>query len=159
MRKGADWTDRLFTTVEVVLCVVPILVVAILWASVSASGADLTSTLRENPSMTVSFLAAMAQPLVAWMLRFVHDHHVDGDDGYALANLVGLFCGELLMQSLPGAVGCGLLMWRMWRGGAGELGEWKGRRGLGGVLADVSGAIVIIAIGALCAFCTWRIGA
>lgn len=76
----------------------------------------------------------------------------------AAGNLIALICGELMLQNAVGVLGCALLLWRIWRKIPGELAAWKEDRRLGGMAADLSGAIVVCAVGALCAFATWRIG-
>ena len=146
-------TRRIFTTVQVVLVIFPFA----LLGYVSMAGMSLQDAFGRDPGFTVSFLAAMAQPFVAWLIRIGYRHYSEGDGGYALGNLIGLLCAEALMQNVVGVAGCAVALWRLWRPAAGELTEWKERRGLGGVLFDISGAIVVLAIAAICAFASWRI--
>lgn len=63
-----------------------------------------------------------------------------------------------MLQNVVGLAGCTVLLWRLWRPAAGELTEWRERRGVGGVVVDISGALVVIVIGAVCAFASWRLG-
>ncbi len=151
-------TSKIFTIAEVVLVVVPLATIGYVWLAGGGSMEGFQEALGRKPSLAVSFISAMCQPLVAWLLRFVHDRCLRGDGGYAAANLIALICGELLLQNIVGVIGCAVLLWRIWRRVAGELAAWRSERRLGGMLADLSGAIVVIAIGLLCAFATWRIG-
>jgi hypothetical protein len=143
----------------VLLCIVPFVAAALVVSASSATGQDLSEYLRGNGVVLVEFIAAMAQALVAWILRIVHDHHVCGDGGYALANVIGLVCGELLLQNLVGVIGCGLVLWRLWRHDAAGLAPWARARGAGGVVADVSGAIALICLGGVCTFALARLSA
>lgn len=153
-------TARFFTVVEVILVVVPVAMVAYLWLMGGGSLDGLQDAFAADPAITVAFVAAMCQPLAAWLLRFVHSHYRAGDGGYAVANLIGLVCGELLLQNIVGVIGCAVLLWRIWKRvvPAGEFAAWRNERSLGGKLADLSGVIVLAVLGVICAFATWRIG-
>lgn len=150
-------TGKIFTILQVLLVVVPLALVGWVWVAGGGSVEDLGEAMREDPSITVSFISAMMQPLVAWLLVFVKRHYTAGDGGYAAANLIGLICGELLLQNAVGVLGCALVLWRIWRRIPGELTSWRQERGIKGALADLSGAIAVCVVGAVCAFATWRI--
>ena len=145
---------RIVTTVEVVLVIFPFAV----WGHVGLGGVSLEGAFAGDPGFVVSFLAAVAQPFVAWLIRIAYRHYTEGDGGYAHGNLIGLTCAELMLQNVVGLAGCAVLLWRLWRPAAGELAEWRECRGVGGVAVDISGALVVIAIGAVCAFASWRLG-
>ncbi len=151
-------TAKFFSVVQVLLVVVPLAMVAYVWLAGGGTIDGLRDAMEQNPTITVSFISAMCQPLVAWLLKFVREHYQAGDGGYAAGNLIALICGELMLQNAVGVLGCALLLWRIWRKIPGELGAWKEDRRLGGMAADLSGAIVVCVVGALCAFATWRIG-
>lgn len=154
-------TSRIFLTVEIVLVVIPFVYLAT--AGVLNGGAASMESLRVmlqgHPAFLVMFIAACVQPFVAYLLRIAHRHYQQGDAGYTMGNLVALLCGEMLMQNMVGIVGVAVLMWRTWRRGSEQLGPWRERRGLGGVLADISGALVVFVLAAICAFASWRINA
>ena len=151
-------TVKIFTTVQVIMVVVPLAMIGYVWMVGGGSISALQDAMEQNPTLTVSFISAMCQPLVAWLLKFVKQHYREGDGGYAAANLIGLICGEVMLQNAMGVVGCALLLWRIWKRIDGELTCWKRERGLGGMLADLSGVLVVCVLGALCAFASWRIG-
>lgn len=151
-------TAKIFTVVQVLLVAVPVAMLGYVWLAGGGSVDGLRDAMEQNPTITVSFISAMCQPLVAWLLKFVRDHYQAGDGGYAAGNLIALICGELMLQNAVGVLGCALLLWRIWKKIPGELAAWKEDRGLGGMAADLSGAVVVCVVGALCAFATWRIG-
>ena len=151
-------TAKVFSAVQVVLVVVPLAMVGYVWLAGGGTIDGLQDAMREDPAITVSFISAMCQPFVAWLLKFVREHDRAGDGGYVAANLIGLICGELLLQNVVGVIGCAVLLWRIWKRSGGELTAWKEDRGLAGAAANLSGAIVLCVIGAVCAFATWRIG-
>lgn len=151
-------TAKIFTTVQVIMVVVPLAMIGYVWMVGGGSISALQDAMEQDPTLTVSFISAMCQPLVAWLLKFVKQHYQAGDGGYAAANLIGLICGELMLQNAVGVIGCALLLWRIWKRIDGELTAWKRERRLGGMLADLSGALVICVFGALCTFASWRVG-
>ena len=150
-------TVRLFTIVEVVFVLAPILTVGYVWVVSGGTLETLQGALQSDPALTIAFISAVVQPIVAWQLRFVAKRYARGEGGFTAANLIGFICGELLLQNAVGVVGCGLLLWRVWRKLDGGLSEWAEDRQAIGMLVDVLGAVLIIAIGAFCAFSSWRV--
>ena len=153
--KSEQLTRRIFTGVQVVLVLIPF---ALLGFNGIMGGGDIQTMMQGDPVFAVTFLMAMVQPFVAWIIHFSYKHHADGDDGYTLGNLIGLTCAELCLQNPLGIAGCLVLLWRVWRSADGALAEWKTRRGLGGMLVDISGALVVFVLAAICAFASWRVG-
>ena len=151
--KREQLTHRIVMTVQVILVIFPFALVG--YSSVAGMG--LEEAMRSDPAFAVSFIAAMAQPLAAWILRFAYRHYAAGDGGYALGNVIGLICAEAFLQNLVGLAGMALIVWRMWPVTGGELSEWRERRGVTGVLVDISGALAVLAIGLICAFASWRL--
>lgn len=150
-------TKRIISTVQVVLVVIPVAMIAFTWFMNGGTTDGLQEAMAKDPQLTIGFISAMCQPLVAWLLRFVQRHYEQGDGGYAAGNLIALVCGELMLQNVVGIVGCALILWRIWKRIPGEFTAWKQERKIGGMLADISGALLICLFGAVCAFATWRI--
>ncbi|WP_251158968.1 hypothetical protein [Caniella muris] len=152
-------TRRFFTGVEILLVVAPFAGLAVAGSlNLDAAGvSSLKDLMAQDPRFMVSFLAACVQPFAAYIVHIAYRHYRDGDGGYALGNLVGVLCAEMLMQSIPGVAGLALLLWRVWRPAAPEGVAWRRRRGVGGVLADVSGSVVVVLLAAVCAFASWRL--
>lgn len=152
-------TRRMFLVVEVLLVVSPFAGMAVSGSlNFDAAGiANLQDLFASSPAFAVSFLAACIQPLVAYLLHLAYKHYADGDGGYTAANLVGLLCAEMLMQNVVGLAGIALLLWRVWRPAAKERARWRKERTWGAKAAEVSGAIVVVVLAALCAFASWRI--
>lgn len=153
-------TKRIFTTVEVVLCLVLVGTVAVLSMSGNGLSADgLQATFAENPAASIMLVAACLQPFAAYLLRFVYRHYAQGDTGYAVSNLIALLCAEMLLQNIVGIAGMAVLLWRTWRRCSEGLGVWRAHRGIGGVLVDISGALVVLALAGICFFASTRLGA
>ena len=150
-------TKKIITTVQIVLVIIPFALVGFAWFMNGGTTAGLEDAMAKDPQLTIGFISAMCQALVAWLLRFVQRHYEEGDGGYAAANLIGLVCGEIMLQNAVGIVGCALILWRIWKRIPGELTAWRQERKIGGMLADISGALLICFFGAVCAFATWRI--
>lgn len=111
-----DLTAKLFTLVEVILGVVPVVVIGLFLASKDATSVDkLSEVFSEDPSMVVTFISACLQPFVAYMLYMIYRKYCEGDAGFAAGNLIGLLCSEILLLNIPGVIGMGILLWRVWR--------------------------------------------
>lgn len=111
-----DLTAKLFTMVEVILGVVPVVVIGLFLASKDATSVDkLTDVFSQDPSMVVTFISACLQPFVAYMLYMIYRKYCEGDAGFAAGNLIGLLCSEILLLNIPGVIGMGVLLWRVWR--------------------------------------------
>lgn len=153
-------TKRMFTTVQVVLCLVLIATfVSISLTSGGLSVKGLQGLFARNPAATVSMLAACAQPFVAYLLRFVYKRYAEGDAGYATANLIALLCAEMTLQSMVGIIAMALLLWRVWHRGARCMTAWRKHRGIGGMLVDLSGSIVVMMLGIVCLIASMRLRA
>ena len=151
-------TKRIFTTVQVVLCLVLVAtVVSISMASGGLTSDGLAGMFDKNPATAISLIAACLQVFIAYLLGFVYKHYASGDAGYAAANLIALLCAEMMLQSMVGIVGMAMLLWRVWRRSSQAIGDWAHARGIGGVLVDISGALVVIAFGAICLFASMRL--
>ena len=91
-------TKRIISTVQVVLVVIPVAMIAFTWFMNGGTTDGLQEAMAKDPQLTIGFISAMCQPLVAWLLRFVQRHYEQGDGGYAAGNLIALVCGELMLQ-------------------------------------------------------------
>ena len=152
-------TARIFTTVQVVLCLVLVAtVVSLSMAGTGLSVDGLQEAFASNPAMAVSFLSACMQPFIAYLMRFVRNHYAAGDAGYAAANLIVLLCAEMMLQSMVGVVAMAVLLWRVWHRGAQAMGGWRRGRGVAGVLVDVSGALVVLVVAGICLFASVQLG-
>lgn len=120
-----DLTAKLFTLVEVILGVVPVVVIGLFLASKDATSVDkLTDVFSQDPSMVVTFISACLQPFVAYMLYMIYRKYCEGDAGFAAGNLIGLLCSEILLLNIPGVIGMGILLWRVWRNVAPHFESW-----------------------------------
>lgn len=96
-----DLTAKLFTLVEVILGVVPVVVIGLFLASKDATSVDkLTDVFSQDPSMVVTFISACLQPFVAYMLYMIYRKYCEGDAGFAAGNLIGLLCSEILLLNI-----------------------------------------------------------
>lgn len=147
-----DLTAKLFTLVEVILGVVPLVVIGLFLASKDATSVDkLTEVFSQDPSMVVTFISACLQPFVAYMLYMVYRKYCEGDAGFVAGNLIGLLCSEILLLNIPGVIGMGILLWRVWRNVAPHFESWLFERRAMGVLVDIAGSLVILVLAFMCA--------
>lgn len=151
-------TRKIFTIVEVVLCCIPVLVIGMYLGSGRSFTSDgLESYFSKDPGFAVSFLAACVQPFVAYLLRLAYRRYSAGDVGYCGGNLIVLLCAEMLLSNIPGTVGMVVLLWRTWKNVSPHFSDWAHERGVGGVLVDLSGGIVVLVLAAICAFANFRL--
>ena len=101
--------------------------------------------------MVVTFISACLQPFVAYMLYMIYRKYCEGDAGFAAGNLIGLLCSEILLLNIPGVIGMGILLWRVWRNVAPHFESWLFERRFTGVVADIAGSLVILVLAFLCA--------
>lgn len=158
--KREQHTSKFFLVVEVILVLVPVALIAtFVMAKGSLSAENLQAYFSEDPVFAVSFLAACVQPFAAYLLRIVYKKYTEGDMGYAAGNLAVLLCAEMALQNLVGMAGMALLLWRVWKNAASHMGDWFHERGVGGVLFDISGALVVTVFALICAFANMRLSA
>ena len=58
------------------------------------------------------------------MLYMIYRKYCEGDAGFAAGNLIGLLCSEILLLNIPGVIGMGILLWRVWRNVAPHFESW-----------------------------------
>lgn len=158
--KRERFTQRIFTTVQIVLIVIPIIYLGLSGYLNGGSFAmeGLRERLREEPAFLLAFITACLQPFAAYILRITYRHYSQGDFGYAGGNLLALLCAEMAMQNIVGIVGLGLLLWRTWPRITGSVGDWARERGIGGVLADISGGLAVFVLAIICFAAQTRLG-
>ncbi len=101
--------------------------------------------------MVVTFISACLQAVfVAYMLYMIYRKYCEGDAGFAAGNLM-VFCLQILLLNIPGVIGMGILLWRVWRNVAPHFESWLFERRAMGVLADIAGSLVILALAFMCA--------
>lgn len=151
-------TQTIFTIVEVVLVLIPVAMLGMVTVGMGGlTSENLQNYFAKDPAFLVTFIAACLQPFVAYLLRIVYKRYSVGDAGYTIGNLIALLCSEMFLLSIPGMVGMAVLIWRVWRNTSAHMSEWAHERGIGGVIFDISGAIVVFVFAAICAFANWRI--
>lgn len=160
LSKREQLTRRTFTVVEVVLCLdVLAIIVSLSFATGGLTSGSLRDLFNGSPSTAIDLVAGCAQPFVAYLLRIAYRHYRVGDAGYALGNLIALACAELLLQSMVGFIALVVLLWRTYHRCSSALIPWARHRRLGGVLVDVSGALVVLVLAAILFYAHMRLAA
>lgn len=91
--------DRWFTAAKVMLTLSPLLALGYLQVAVTGSGMQISELLAQNPEITVSFLASMTGPFIAYLMKFVQKHLYDGDAAYAMTNLTMMLIAEAMLSN------------------------------------------------------------
>lgn len=153
-----DKLDRWFGILKIVLFCMPFVYLAYL--RLGTGGASLTEegVLAGNPTMAVSFLAAMLQPYVGWLLILCQRRLADGRTAYAVLNLTVLLLAELMTMNTVGVIGLGLIVWKTVRTyGVTPGAAWR-EADKKRLFSEVGGSILVALLAGLCLFATMRLG-
>ncbi len=107
--------NRYFYILKLVLFCMPFLCIVYLGLGAGAAAAAPTAILNANPTMAVSFLAAMLQPFAAWLVILSERRLADGRTNWAIFNLTLLLTAEILLMNTAGTVGMALVLWKTTR--------------------------------------------
>ncbi len=148
--------DRWFTIAKVLLTIAPLISLGCLQAAAGAM--DLQSVLSQNPELTVSFLASMTGPFVAYLLKFVQQHLYSGDAGYAVCNLTLMMIAEAMLSNTIYFVMMIVLLYFVFdmtgvNPVAAVRNKWRDH-----FWRDISGSLVLIGFSAFCLFISLRLG-
>jgi len=148
--------DRWFTIAKVLLVLPPLLAFAYL--QFTAGGGELSLLLRQNPTVTVTFLSSMAGPFIAYLLWFAQKRLHGGDAVYMMAHLSLLFVAALLLRNVLYLFTILYLIYL--------VGKMTGMSPLSSLRAkwrdhffrDLSGCFLLIVFAAFCLFVSLRLG-
>lgn len=148
--------DRWFTIAKIILAISPFVFLAFL--GLTAGGQDFQKMLTDNPEVTVAFLAAMTGPFAAYLLGFVQNKLHDGDEGYAVVNLMLMMISEaMLWNTLYFIMMIILMVFVAGMTGVNPLqaikDKWHDH-----FWRDISGSLVLMGISAICLFASVRLG-
>lgn len=149
--------DRWFTVAKVLLVLSPFLSLAMLRQTSLGVGQNMQQILSDHPDFTVSFMASMTGPFIAYLLGFVQKHMLEGDGSYAVLNLTLMAASELLLSNLFYAVMLAVLLYFVC--GMTELTPMRALREKKGkhLVSDLSGGWVLLIFCALCCFLAYRV--
>ena len=89
--------DRWFTATKILLTLAPVL--AIVYLQLAAGSGNIPALLRQNPEITVTFLASMMGPFAAYLLGFAQQHLYEGDVPYMMGHLLLIFFAEAMLRN------------------------------------------------------------
>lgn len=148
--------DRWFAIAKVLLVIPPF--VAFAYLQITAGGGDLSSLLREDPGITVTFLSSMAGPFIAYLLWFAQKRFYTGDAVYMMANLSLLFAAALLLRNMLYLMTLLYLMYLVYKmTGMTPVSSLRAK-GKDHFFRDLSGCFVLILFAAFCLFVSLRLG-
>lgn len=151
--------NRWFMILKVVLFCMPFLYLGYIGIGLGGTKLDVQGVLADNPTMAISFLSAMLQPYVGWILILSQRRLEDDRTPYAMVNLAFLFLSELLMMSTVGVIGFTLLLWRCKKHtGFGFMAAFR-KIQTRNLLAEVGGSVVVLFLASICFFASMQIGA
>lgn len=148
--------DKWFTIAKVLLTLAPL--VAVAYLQMLAGGGSLSSLLRQNPQITVTFLISMAGPFTAYLLGIAQKHLYEGDVPYMMSHLVMLFVAEAILRNTVYMIIMTVLMYFVYKmtgmsPAASLRAKWKDH-----FFRDLSGCIVLILFSSFCLFVSLRLG-
>lgn len=150
--------DRWFTAAKVLLAIAPFISLAYLQAAAGGSGLQLAEILAQNPQLTVSFLASMSGPFVAYLLIFAQKHLYSGDADGAVLNLTLMMISEAILRNTFYFIMMIVLLYFVFDlTGANPVAavrrKWKDH-----FWRDASGGITVMVFSAFCLFVSMRLG-
>lgn len=159
MEKTLAKSDRYFTIVQGILICMPFLCLAYLKLGTGGAVLEAGGALAQSPAAAVTFLAAMVQPYVAFLLSLVQKRLGDERRPYALVMLGLLLAAEAMLMSSIGVVGLSLLTWRTCKAAQSNPLRALRQCRAGRLFSEVGGSILVLLVGALCLFASVRLGA
>lgn len=150
--------DKWFTAAKIFLTLSPLISLGYLQAAAAGGGMQLAEMLTASPETTVTFLASMTGPFVAYLMKFIQSHLYDGDAAYAMTNLMLLMIGEAMLYNTVYFIMMIILMYFVFdmtgmNPVAAVRQKWKDH-----FWRDISGSIVLLLICAFCMFVSIRLG-
>ncbi|WP_394273530.1 hypothetical protein [Butyricicoccus sp.] len=150
--------DRWFTAAKILLTISPLISLAYLQAAVMGSGLEISEMLTQNPELTVSFLASMTGPFIAYLMKFVQKHLYDGDAAYAMTNLMLMTVAEAMLYNTFYFILMIVLMYFVF--------DMTGVHPIAAIRQklhdhfwrDISGSIFLLILSAFCMFVSMRLG-
>ena len=150
--------SRYFTILKIVLFCMPFMCIGYLGFGAAGTALDTEGILASNPTMAVSFLAAMLQPYAAWIAILAERRLADGRTNFAIMNLTLLLVAELVLMSSISSIGMALILWKSIR--TYHCGVKEAFRGCGvrDFVREAGGNIPLLALAGLCLFASLRLG-
>lgn len=150
--------DKWFTAAKIFLTLSPLISLGYLQTAAAGSNVQLAEMLTSNPEITVSFLASMTGPFVAYLMKFVQSHLYDGDAAYAMTNLTLMMIGEAMLYNTVYFIMIIILMYFVFdmtriNPITAIRQKWKDH-----FWRDISGSIALLLICAFCMFVSMRLG-
>lgn len=159
MEKTLLKTDRYFTIVKGILIAMPFLCLAYLKLGTGGTVLEAGGALAQSPAAAVTFLAAMVQPYVAFLLSLVQQRLTDERKCFALASLGLLLVAEAMLMSSVGVVGLGLLTYRASKAAQSNPIAALRQCRSGRLLFELGGCVLVLLLAGLCLFASVRLGA
>lgn len=150
--------DKWFTFAKVLLTVSPLLSLGYFQATSIRVGADIQTILQDNPALTVSFLASMIGPFIAYLMKFMQEHLYQGDAAYTVINLTVMMIAEAMISNLFYFIMMIVLLYFVFdMTGISPIKAFRQKWG-NHFWRDISGSIVVLAVSAFCMFVSMRLG-
>ena len=150
--------DKWFTAAKVFLTLSPLITLGYLQTAATGSNMQLAELLTASPETTVTFLAAMTGPFVAYLMKFVQSHLYEGDAAYAMTNLMLMMIGEAMLYNTVYFIMMIVLMYFVFSMTGMNPFTAIRQKWSDHFLRDISGSIVLLLICGFCMFVSMRLG-
>lgn len=150
--------DRWFTAAKIMLTLSPLLALGYLQVAVTGSGMQINELLAQNPEITVSFLASMTGPFIAYLMKFVQNHLYEGDAAYAMTNLTMMLIAEAMLSNTFYFIMMIVLIYFVFTmTGVHPIAAIR-QKLYDHFWRDISGSIALLILSAFCMFVSIRLG-
>lgn len=148
--------DRWFMATKILLTLAPVL--AIVYLQLAAGSGNIPALLRQNPEITVTFLASMMGPFAAYLLGFAQQHLYEGDVPYMMGHLLLIFFAEAMLRNGVYMILFLYLMYLVYQmTGVSPLAGFRQKWG-NHFWRDLSGCFVLLLFSGFCLFVSIRLG-
>lgn len=100
MEKKLQRLNKWYTVAQGFFLATPVICYAYLTLQLSDSAYTLQTLMSENPSIAITFLIAMINPMIAYQIRIIKKHLNSSEYGYVYINLLLLIMAQLLLENL-----------------------------------------------------------
>jgi uncharacterized membrane protein YecN with MAPEG domain len=149
--------DRYYNIAKVLLIVTPFLCLMYLSMGAAKTGASIPQIIQEDPRNMVMFLISMINPLISYLLTFMHKKVHDGDIAYSVVNLVVLIVAEIMLQNAWYVILLGFLLVKTLKTHNVSFKECLNEKWNKSFFVTISGSILVLVLTSICLFATLRI--
>ena len=100
MKKELQRLNKWYMMAQIFFLATPVICYAYLSLQLSGNTYTLQELMRVNPTITITFLIAMINPIIAYQIHIIKKHLHKNEYAYVYINLLLLMMAQLLLENL-----------------------------------------------------------